>query len=630
MGKPFTRELDDLPDSLSFAENIPLEGLHAAVGRVQGGRCLVCGAGGSFSVATFTKLLFETNGIRVETITPLQFLQTEELIQIADLILFTARGRNKDILRVLDHAVRHRVRITLICASENSPAANRLRRQGSHTIFEFSYPALRDGFLAVNSLAVTWWTMARAFGSPLPKARLIKSSLSNLHSLSFVPADRRHTFLILFDRWTCPVAIDLESKLSEAGLSASLLSDWRQFGHGRHNWLAKNATFSSVVSLELGPESALAKKTLSLLPTSVPQTRISSELPGITGVCHLLLQSFAFVAELGSRVGIDPGRPGVPKFGSTIYHLGPMTPRPTRTISKCWNMEAAVERKLSVLGCGIEANLKNLVASAAKAFSSKLKRRRYGAIILDFDGTLAPSGLMPDKKLPREISTTVLRLLRSGVLIGIATGRGDSCHDNLRLTFPKKYWQQILVCHYNGATIGNLRELSEKPIEWSENPELRRIADRMADDPILSQTALLTFKKAQITIRADTVENAALVEKYIREKLRRAPNHSVRLVASSHTLDIVPVSSVKTALADHFREKLANSYDVLAIGDRGDLQGNDFELLTLPYSLSVDRVSTDLNSCWNYLPPDVYNHEGTALYLSQPVVGEGYFKIGIK
>ena len=33
------------------------------------------------------------------------------------------------------------------------------------------------------------------------------------------------------------------------------------------------------------------------------------------------------------------------------------------------------------------------------------------------------------------------------------------------------------------------------------------------------------------------------------------------------------------------------SEDVLVIGDRGDYEGNDFEMLSMPYSLSVDGVS---------------------------------------
>ena len=46
-----------------------------------------------------------------------------------------------------------------------------------------------------------------------------------------------------------PAAIDLESRFVEAALGALHTADLRNFGHGRHVWLAKRAEQTSVLAL---------------------------------------------------------------------------------------------------------------------------------------------------------------------------------------------------------------------------------------------------------------------------------------------------------------------------------------------------------------------------------------------
>ena len=53
----------------------------------------------------------------------------------------------------------------------------------------------------------------------------------------------------------------------------------------------------------------------------------------------------------------------------------------------------------------------------------------------------------------------------------------------------------------------------------------------------------------------------------------------------------------------------------------------NFELLATPFSLSVDRVSTDLDSCWNFLPRGVSHQHGTVLYLETVRLREGHFQL---
>jgi hypothetical protein len=68
---------------------------------------------------------------------------------------------------------------------------------------------------------------------------------------------------------------------------------------------------------------------------------------------------------------------------------------------------------------------------------------------------------------------------------------------------------------------------------------------------------------------------------------------------------------------------------VLTVGDRGAPPGNDFDLLTHPFSLSVDAVSTALDSCWNLLPLGVRNTPGLIQYGSYIRCGKEGFTISL-
>ena len=58
--------------------------------------------------------------------------------------------------------------------------------------------------------------------------------------------------------------------------------------------------------------------------------------------------------------------------------------------------------------------------------------------------------------------------------------------------------------------------------------------------------------------------------------------------------------------------------EVLAIGDQGHCDGNDFELLARTnWSLSVDRVSPDLSRCWNLADAPALGPEVLLRYLAK-------------
>jgi hypothetical protein len=83
----------------------------------------------------------------------------------------------------------------------------------------------------------------------------------------------------------------------------------------------------------------------------------------------------------------------------------------------------------------------------------------------------------------------------------------------------------------------------------------------------------------------------------VRDVLAREPQLPIKVVASGHSVDVVAQDTSKVRVLEHLAN--LNEGVVLAVGDQGDIGGNDFELLAAtPWSISVGRCSTDPTRCW--------------------------------
>lgn len=432
MGKPFSNELLRLPTTLTWAANADVGEFGDFVAHAHGHLLIIVGAGGSFTVAEFARLLHETRGNTAVAHTPLSFLQSDAELRQAYVLIFTASGGNRDVLATYKAAVeREPLGVLVACGRKNSKVERLADGDERTRIFARPFPAGKDGYLATNSLLAFMVLAARAFRA-LAEPVTPSPASSGLEGL--FQSDTPDYYLALFGGWARPAACDLESKFSEAGLGGVMLADYRNFAHGRHNWIHKRGARSAVVAF-VSPESAgVAEKTLALLPSSIRVIRLVTKSNGPAGALDLLLQVFHLTARVGRSVGIDPGRPGVPGYGRRIYHLGPVfTPRGTNAV------EASVARKLAARHSSGEVNDREAVAAARAKYVEALAGQRFGALVADFDGTVVSPGAGRTAKLVPAVTALFEKLLRAHVPIYFATGRGDSIQTVLRRSFAKRF-----------------------------------------------------------------------------------------------------------------------------------------------------------------------------------------------
>lgn len=624
MGKPFKEELKKLSETIRWAEQQDVTRLAQFLFAENKQIPLVCiGSGGSLSACHYAVQLYQQrNGVLAQAMTPLQLMYAGyNIIRSSKLLFLSASGKNKDILSAIKYGVKYNeTGMMSLTLRKNNPTEELLEQYPKVQRWCENIPSEKDGFLATNSLLATFTLLCKA--ACASKYQDSRFKLNDLQPETFnLNLSVIQNFIVMYGATGEPVAWDIESKLTEAALGSALLSDYRNFGHGRHHWFDKRGENSCIIALVTPVERELAYKTIGCLPKSVPVIYIETELDGPQASIDMLLKAFRFVNDLGEARGIDPGKPGVPGYGRLLYNLNYY--KLTNCILPAEKaLDVAVLRKLGIAG---RENVPLWVyySESCQRFVRQLNRGRFTTVAFDYDGTLSAS----DRKsrftngLCDEIRDALMPLLENGVQIVVATGRGKSVGESFQESIDQKYWLQIKVGYYNGAcllTLGDEDELKK----WKKqhfDSELKELEEELKLRlPAECVGYKFEERSLQLSIEGEmTQAESQLVYDTCREIIWDKQMKGIRVWRSSHIMDIVVYREVSKLRV------IEDPEHTLCIGDYGTVEGNDYEMLTSKYSLSVDRVSKNTESCWNIAPSGMKGLDATLYYISRMKANEG-------
>ncbi len=588
---------------------------------------IAVGSGGSFSAAHHLARLQQTfNGRVSAAMTPYQF--RAEPTADAHCWIFSAGGSNVDVIAAVTAANRAEVAgVNAVTMRRTSALARFVGEDPTMRLHYLAVPSKRDGFLATNSLLAFCAVMTRAYMEMNGNAegwrqivaqmrQLIEGQISDSWRAAALQLTGLQHLVVLHGADTSLGAVDLESKLVEAGIVGVQMADYRQFAHGRHHWLAKNGRLSGVLALTSTRDRSLARRTLRLLPSDGPCAVI--DVPGSPEEAQLasLLAAFYITEELSFARGIDPGQPGVPEFGRKLYSL---------TVGKAdrrTRHQASVDRKRCVRPAGLSSKPhsgpSDSIEVAHRLFEEDLTSTPFGAVVLDYDGTVVDT---QDRfELPREdLVAEVLRILHCRLQLGIATGRGRSAGADLRAVIPEEFWPLVTIGYYNGAVIRDLADT--EPLDEPSQPsgQLDMVHDVLQRD---DSTLRLTLRAHQLTVEPEAGLSKDKLWQHVRMLVDELELPLVRVVRSSHSIDVLDSSTSKLHVVDAVAARVQTAA-VLRIGDRGRWPGNDYALLASPLGLSVDQVSQDLTECWNIAPEGIRGTRATLYYLRSVDVLDG-------
>ncbi len=616
VGRPYQKDLENLWRTAEWADQVNITDLAASVARNSAHPLLAIGSGGSQSVACFSAMLHRFyTGRPGEEVTPL--LGWKAGLRDRAVQMFTASGANVDILGCFSAlAVGDPVSLSIISSALSSPVSRRAGEFWFTEYFGFDGPADGEGFVATHSILAQAILMKRAYEAAfLAPGESISVLLGRSDidewvghlEMSLRDIGAKNHVLVLFDELGKPAAVDLESKFSEVGLASVQLADYRNFAHGRHNWLDKKGNDTIVFSIEIGEETTLAQRTVRLLPEEIAVLRMVVPASSHAGSLLAMYAAMRLTGTFGNLRRIDPGRPGVPPYGSKLYHLNAWS-----SFTKAASIpEIAVSRKShrSVSELRRSGSLDEWLKQFW-SFVDHLESTEFSDLVLDYDGTLCDQRDR-FRGVSGPVKTAVELIIGNSVPITIITGRGRSMGEALRNSVAKRLWPAINIAYYNGSETHSLSFAG--PLEGTlvDSPVLQELGTRIKRHPILRGLSS-EIRRCQLTIGATAQWPTMRVHRLVSDMLAEYTTEGVRAVTSSHSVDIL-LSGVSKL---NPLKKAGDGKSYLCIGDSGCWPGNDYELLQMPGSLSADETSDMLDRCWHISPAGWRNSQATLHYLS--------------
>jgi fructoselysine-6-P-deglycase FrlB-like protein len=628
MGKPYKSELQQLPHTYRWALSLEYASLKERIERLASYPLIAIGSGGSQSTATLVADLHQTKfGQVAKADTPLSARSYIKLLKHSAIFIVSAGGRNPDILGIAKAVVESEpASLIAVCATKGSPLARIVKEFSRGFCFDFELPTGKDGFLATNSLLALSVAALRGYGydaNDLPRSFEVVSHVSGKagHKKQLVGASQflnvRH-LVALYGPQSRSAAFDLESKLIEAGLVSVQLADYRNFAHGRHHWLAKNPD-SAVVALASNEETLLAERTLGLLPRNVPSMLIASPASSYASWVGLQAAVFDLVAKFGDARKIDPGRPGVPEFGRRIYHLNVF--RRSRG-----NLRSTAIARKKKSWSRTDAEYLQQLDQAFSEVCEKFRMAKFHGLILDYDGTVCDH-VNRFGAIPKSMSEALNYIVDGGFLLGIATGRGKSVREAMQAAISKNTWRRVRIGYYNGGVVAGLEDDTQPVTNCCIAPELQNASSAL--DKLAQSQFELSIRPQQITIEARTTMDIRELWSGVAQRLEEAGVNGVKVVASTRSVDVVPERTSKLALVRALEKERPNSA-LLCIGDRPCWPGNDAQLLSQDFSLSVDEVDGNPSGAWNLAPAGVLGAAALRFYLSRITTSADHFSIRLE
>jgi hypothetical protein len=370
----------------------------------------------------------------------------------------------------------------------------------------------------------------------------------------------------------------------------------------------------------------VAEKTLQLIPSSVPMLQIDLGAQGPAAAIGGIVNTLQLVGLIGKSLEFDPGRPHIPTFGRKIYHLKAFPAARRRKTDPSPIEVVAIDRKLQ--STSPQAPLNGHVVEWREAYQSfvrELRSQRFGAIVCDYDGTLCDQSARFTG--PRdEVVDHLKSLLRSGIILGVASGRGTSLRHILRKHVDRRYWDRVILGYYNGAEIASLADDDHPNNQPRAGRQLSSMARALAQDEYLGEITEIDVRDKQISIVPRSPSYGDVCWDRVQAALSRQSTRGIKTFRSGHSVDVVAPTVSKRNLVNEVRIRLATpELSILCIGDRGRWPGNDSELLLEPHSLSVDDVSSSADSCWNLASPGIRHVDAVLEYFGRFDVRKSFF-----
>ncbi len=289
---------------------------------------IAMGHGGSHPSAAYAALLYGTNCGLGRAITPYQANSlSDKTLQTTKMLLISKSLMNQDAMYIAQRMARtnpeHCCALTMTDADNVNMRRMQKNCPGSVINHPFDLP---EGFISVNGTFAYFSLLYKAFTGDTDFSRKLALSSDPSDNFTYRCVDGTTTppdlstisrFTVLYGSYGEPVANKLESNMTEAGLAACVISDFRDECHGRFLALSNfiqsprhPQTDCALVVLVTPREESLCRNFLDRLPGHLPIVLIRTDIASPLGAIDLLYKMSVFTSVFGEQYrGSNPNDP---------------------------------------------------------------------------------------------------------------------------------------------------------------------------------------------------------------------------------------------------------------------------------------------------------------------------------
>lgn len=359
--------LTHVKEILSYVEkNINVDGLSEFFNTEPTRPLIATGHGGKYSQATYAALLYSTNQGLGRAVTCYSCNSLSDATIRNSKILLVSRGMaNIDIDYIAKRCIRlnpdYTCAMRIVGDKEDEELVERLKKIGYS--FEYSLDIdLSEHFIGISSVFFYSALLYKAFTNdnnfveklelnPNPEANY---SYSSANGIAAIPTlDKINHFTVLYGSYAEPVAYNIESNIVEGGIASCMISDYKNYTHGRFmvegNYIKSKyhpKTEAALICLVTPREAHIYEDLIQEMPPHLPVITIRTDLLTPLATIDLLYKANMFASYLGEHYHkTNPNDPTL--FSTTIDKRMPKNNVHFETDFKVWGaLDVEAENKL--------------------------------------------------------------------------------------------------------------------------------------------------------------------------------------------------------------------------------------------------------------------------------------------
>lgn len=317
MDRTYDEEMAALPETWREWERWQCSADRGGLAARLGGPAAFVASGGSLAVAHLAAAAYERRWRQPSAVlTPVEFAVSP--VTFGAVFVISDSMGHPDVLLAADLAASSGACAVVL---SNRPAEE-LRAKLGEGVEVVSCPRPgRDGWIATNSvlsLSLGVLTVLGA-GAGAPDPIEVVGRWTEGGRLRGEFDITRPRVLCLYTPGLRNVAVDLETRVMEAGLGDVTITDLRNLGHGRHVGLYRRAGSTCVLVLAGRRWDRVVRDTVDSLPPEADARVWQTGCDDDWAPVELLVPSAAFLASRAAEAGVDPGNPAVWPGGSALF-----------------------------------------------------------------------------------------------------------------------------------------------------------------------------------------------------------------------------------------------------------------------------------------------------------------------